>query len=267
MTRKERRSSLANPTVPSTRPFVGLQRLGLRHAARHAEFARRLSPRRELRRCDKRERRKGDLSRHGRDQTPRCGSLQRADALDYGLCHPSRSSQDGFLRCSRRLFRSSAASVVHRTRINRDIADPYEQRRHVVEQLLHVRRCAHFDSARNHCRGPLSSPTGRAPPDRPCAGLRSEPRQLRFEFGRNLQVHETSGLDIGVNCRLAAHSLVARQLAGGLSYPWSAVRPPPQQRSRDSPCVTGDEGKVITLMPCRVVARWRKGYRRLPGST
>ena len=43
--------------------------------------------------CDKRERRKGDLSR-AMDATRTAElweRLQRADALDYGLCHPSRS--------------------------------------------------------------------------------------------------------------------------------------------------------------------------------
>ena len=45
---------------------------------------------------------------------------------------------------------------------------------------------------------------------RRAASLRSESRQLRFEFGRDLQVHETSVgcLDIAVNRRLAPHSLV-----------------------------------------------------------
>ena len=88
--------------------------------------------------------------------------------------------------------RATPTPMVNRTRISRDSADSSEQRRHrAPSACLHMRRCGPFDFAAGTTRrGPPNWLTRRAPGP-PCAGLHSEPRQLRFEFDQGCAVSRT----------------------------------------------------------------------------
>src|SRR5258708_18097694 len=121
--------------------------------------------------------------------------------------------QDGFLQCSRRSAQGRPRRPSSSGRASAAIAPVHAS--HDVVVLEHPAFPCGGATLLNLAAEPLVM-VDRAGQQvkrhlvRRASSLRSEPRQLRFEFGRNLQVHETSVgcLDIGVNRRLAPHSLV-----------------------------------------------------------